>query len=193
MRRGFKAWSERTAATYRTALGLRLTDRFDPGRLVKHLGLEVWTPHDVPELDPEHIHQLTVRDSKNWSAVTLHVGESRLIIVNSAHTPARRLNSLTHELAHLILQHEPGRIDVSTEGHLFLSSFETEQEQEADWLAGTLLVPREGLRVRFRSTEDPEALARHFGVSVQLLQWRLRMTGVALQARRARRMRFARR
>ena len=146
MRRGFKAWSERAAATRREALGLRPVDRFDPYRLLKHLGLEVWTPNDVPEIPPEALHQLTVRDPESWSAVTLHVGDKPLVIVNSAHVPTRQRNSLTHELAHLMLNHGPGRIDVSTEGHLLLNSFDKEQEDEATWFAGVLLVPRRDYR-----------------------------------------------
>ena len=188
MRRGFKAWSERTAATYREALGLRLADRFDPDRLAEHLGLEIWGPEDVPELSPEKLRQLTVHDSDSWSAVTLHVGDKPLIIINSAHARTRRRSSLTHEMAHLILRHGPGRIDVSKDGHLLLNSFDREQEEEADWFAGALLVPRDGLRSVFHSTKDPGELAKHFEVSVDLLQWRLRMTGVAVQSRRARQM-----
>lgn len=191
MRRGFKAWSERTAATYRDALGLTPADRFDPYRLVEHLELEVCVPNEIPELSPEALHQLTVQDIDSWSAVTLHIGDTRLIIINSAHPPTRRRNSLSHELAHLILNHGPGRIDVSTDGHLLLNSFEKEQEDEADWFAGALLVPREGLRRLFRATQDPRELAEHFDVSVELLQWRLRMTGVAVQARRAGQMRVS--
>lgn len=65
-----------------------------------------------------------------------------------------------------------------------LSSFEGEEEEEADWLSGALLVPREGLMRMFRIRQDHGALAEHFGVSLQLLEWRLRMTGVARQAKR---------
>ena len=71
-------------------------------------------------------------------------------------------------------------------GHLLLSSFEQEQEDEADWLSGTLLVPRTGLVVAYRSVQDPRILANGFRVSVDMLNWRLRMTGVATHARRAR-------
>lgn len=188
MRRGFKAWSERAAVTRREALGLRPVDRFDPYRLLANLGLEVWRPEDVPGIPPEALHQLTVRDPESWSAVTLHVGDKPLIIVNSAHVPTRQRNSLTHELAHLILNHGPGRIDVSKEGHLLLNSFDKEQEDEATWFAGVLLVPREGLQRMFRTTQDVEELAEHFDVSHDLLRWRLRMTGVAIQSRRARQM-----
>ena len=185
MRRGFKAWCERVSEEYRTALGIRLPDSLDPEILAKHLAVSVLRPEEVAGLSNECLHQLSVLDSDSWSAVTLTVGDARAIIVNSAHAPTRQRNSLAHELAHLILEHEPGRIDVSKKGYLLLSSYEREREEEADWLSGSLLVPREGLIRAYRYTKDSQILAARFGVSTKLLQWRLRMTGILVQTRRA--------
>ena len=186
MRRGFKTWCETTAIRYRTALGLKPQDLLNPEDLASHLGIIVWRPEDVPGLSKGSLRRLTNHDSDSWSAVTIRIGDTSLTIVNSAHVPTRQRSSLSHELAHLILDHEPGRIDLSREGHLLLSSFGREQEEEADWLSGTLLVPRAGLVAVYRSTQDSRVLANHFGISIDMLNWRLRMTGVATQARRAR-------
>lgn len=185
MRRGFKSSSERIAQEHRYALGLTLDEPLDPAALALYLGLTIWRPEDVPDLSADSLSQLVDRDSDSWSAVTVHVGRDQLTIVNSAHPRTRQRSSIAHELAHLLLDHKPDRIDVSSKGFLLLSSFEREQEDEATWLAGALLVPREGLRKAYRRTEDAQHLANHFAVSVQLLNWRLRMTGVAAQARRA--------
>ena len=185
MRRGVKAWCETTAEAYRTALGLKPEDPLNPEDLAVHLGVIVWRPEDVPELAEDSLRQLTIHDRDSWSAVTIRLGVSSLTIVNSAHALTRRRSSLSHELSHLILDHEPGRIDLSPAGYLLLSSFEREQEEEAEWLSATLLVPRAGLQTTFRSTQESSTLADHFGVSVDMLNWRLRMTGVATQARRA--------
>ncbi|MYF29878.1 MAG: ImmA/IrrE family metallo-endopeptidase [Gammaproteobacteria bacterium] len=186
MRRGFKSLCERIAESKRRELGLELTQPLDPHALAAHLDVMVWKPEDVPGLKADSLSQLVQRDSDSWSAVTLRVEQAQLTIVNSAHSPTRQTSSIAHELAHLLLEHEPDRIDLSEDGHLLLSSFERDQEDEATWLAGALLVPREGLRRAFYRSKNEQLLASQFGVSVQLLQWRLRMTGVALQARRAR-------
>ena len=186
MRRGFKTWCEDLAAEYRKALRIRAEDRLNPEDLAVHLGVTVWRPEDVPQLAKKSLRQLVRNDPDSWSAVTIRLGDASVTIVNSAHRTTRQRSSLTHELSHLILDHEPGRIDLSPAGHLLLSSFEREQEAEAGWLSGTLLVPRVGLQTMFRSTADPQSLADHFDVSLEMLNWRLRMTGVALQARRAR-------
>ena len=186
MRRGFKAWCETTAERYRIALGLKPEDPLNPEHLAAHLGVIVWRPEEVPGLAESSLQQLTNHDSDSWSAVTIRIANANLTIVNSAHAPTRQRSSLCHELAHLILDHQPGRIDLSPAGHLLLSSFERDQEEEADWLSGTLLVPRASLKTAFNSTQNPQILANRFDVSVDMLNWRLRMTGVATQARRAR-------
>ena len=185
MRRGFKAQSERVAESHRRAIGLRQDEALEPERLAEHLGVVVWRPEDVPQLDSASLAQLVEEDSDSWSAVTLQHGSSRLTIVNSAHAVVRQRSSVTHELAHLILGHQPSRIDVSKEGLLVLSSFEGEEEDEADWLSAALLVPRDGLMRVYRRQRDEDCLAQHFGVSLRLLKWRLGKTGVALQAKRA--------
>ena len=186
MRRGFKTWCESTAERYRTALGLKPENPLNPENLAAHLSVVVWRPEEVPGLSESNLQQFTNHDSDSWSVVTIRVGNTNLTIVNSAHAPTRQRSSLSHEIAHLILDHEPGRIDLSPAGHLLLSSFEREQEEEADWLSGTLLVPRAGLMIAYQSTQVPGFLANWFGVSVDMLNWRLRMTGVATQVRRAR-------
>lgn len=187
MRRGFKAWCETASTKYRGALGLRQEQQLAPEDLADYLGVVVWRPEDIPGLPETALERLTVGDPSSWSAVTLQVGDSRLIIVNSAHALTRRRSSLAHELAHLILDHEPGRIDIAPKGQLLLSSFEfgREQEEEADWLAGSLLVPREGLFLKYQLIQDSRSLAAHFGVSVSMVNWRLRMTAVDKQAMRA--------
>lgn len=186
MRRGFKAECERASEKHRRSLRLALDSALDVDALASLLGVAVWKPEDVPDLDPQSLAQLVQRDSASWSAVTLQADEVRLTIVNSAHSLVRQRSSLAHELAHLLLGHTPDRIDVSAKGHLLLSSFEGEQEEEADWFSAALLVPREGLRRAFGRSTDLDWLSDRFVVSKQLLRWRLGQTGVAIQARRAR-------
>ncbi len=90
-----------------------------------------------------------------------------------------------HELAHIELRHAAARVEVSDTGLLLLSDYSDEQEQEADWLGAALLLPREGL-VKLRSAhKSMSEIATLYGVSEALCEWRLRMTGVDVQMRRA--------
>jgi len=96
-----------------------------------------------------------------------------------------------HEIAHVELRHVPNRVEVSkATGLLLLSDYSDEQELEADWYGGTLLLPRNVLsyyRARRRTASEIAAL---FGVSEALCEWRLRMTGVEIQLQRVRNMRY---
>lgn len=188
MRRGFKKWCETTAERYRADLGVKPEDPLDPKILATRLGVTVWQPEEIPGLAESSLDRLINQDSASWSAVSIRIGNNYLAIINSAHAPTRKRSSLCHELAHVILDHKPGRIDLSAQGHLLLNSYDQEQEEEADWLSGTFLVPRTGLMRMYRSNHNLNKLANHFGVSLDMLNWRLRMTGVATQARRARKL-----
>ena len=189
MRRGFKSWCERTSGDYRSQLGLDLADALEPRELADHIGVLVWTPLDVPGLSTHSIEQLTAIDPSSWSAVTVAAGGHNLIIVNSAHAPTRQRSSLAHELAHVVLNHRPAEARVSEEGFLFRDHYDTEQEEEADWLGGALLLPRDGLLSVYRRYSSSEVIGQHFGVSTKFVDWRLRMTGILLQATRAGRWR----
>ena len=181
MRRGFKSWCERCAQEQRALIGLDTYGPLEPKDLAQEMGVMVWRPDEIAGLPTKYLDQLLLKDPDNWSAVTIAVGEKVVSIINSSHPPTRGRNSLAHELAHLILEHKPGRVDLSDKGHLLLSSYPKEQEEEADWLAGTLLVPRDGLIRAHRKYNDVSAIAGHFGVSADLINWRIRMTGVARQ------------
>ena len=185
MRRGFKSWCEKTAAEYRAQLGLARDAPLDPHDLADYLDVLVWTPRDVPGLSDQGIEQLTEVDPGSWSAATIAPNGQHLVILNSAHADTRQRNSLAHELAHIILNHRPLRTATSDEGFLFSDRYDAAQEEEADWLAGTLLLPREGLLTVFRRTRSSAVIARKFGVSTKLVDWRLRMTGILVQVRRA--------
>ena len=189
MRRGFKAWCERTSADYRNDLGVPLEARLEPRRLAERLGVQVVVPEDIPTLSAGALRQLTVEDAGSWSAVTLGHGSRPLIVLNSAQSLARQANSLAHELAHLILNHRMDQTVLSAEGFLLRETWNKEQEEEAAWLGATLLVPRAGLLTAYRAKRGLQSLAEHFGVSQDLIRWRLSTTGVRRQTSR-RRMRF---
>lgn len=189
MRRGFKAWCERASQEYRGALGVPLADRLDPHRLADLLDVRVTTPEEIPGVSQPVVHQLTRVDRDSWSAVTISHNGKRLVILNSGQSRARQTSSLAHELAHIVLNHTTDRAVLSDEGFLFRGSYDAVQEEEANWLAGCLLVPRDGLLVASRRRADQSYLATRFGVSRDMIAWRLRMTGVSRQLRRETRLR----
>lgn len=186
MRRGFKSESEERAQHARAALGLSELDRLCPFEYAKHLGIPVVFPKDI-KLPQEDFCQLTVTDPDSWSGLTMKKGESAFIVLNSAHPRTRQVSTLMHEISHLSLRHVPARIDVSDNGLLLLSEYDSEQEEEADWLGATLLLPRALLLAARIRGETVEAIAKANGVSTVLCNWRLRKTAVDVQLRARRR------
>jgi Zn-dependent peptidase ImmA (M78 family) len=159
-------------------MGVSLEGALPYGKLADEFGVVVWTPGDVPGLDDATVRQLLVTDAGSWSAVTVHLDSRHVVVVNTAQDKRRIPNNVVHELAHVILGHAAARVDISEDGHLWLSTYGSDQEKEADWLAASLLLPREGLLSCFSRCRDIEATAAQFQVSLELVRWRLNATGV---------------
>lgn len=186
MRRGFKARAERLSLRFRDDCGLSARDPLNPRIFLKKCGYTVWEPKDIPGIDPAHVQQLTVHDPDSWSGVTIREAGLIAIIVNPSHALTRQANTLMHEWAHIELRHKPNRVDRSENGLLLLSDYPSEVEDEANWLAGTMLVPREGLLFHCGQGLGAQQVAGHYGVSTQLVNWRMGATGVTRQLKAAR-------
>ena len=149
------------------------------------MGVLVVYIEQIPNLAPGTLEQLTRHDSDSWSAVTVCWNNQYLIVMNSSHAAGRQASPLMHELAHLIIGHKPARLDVTPDGLMILSSYDKNNEEEANWLAAALLLPREALlHIRRRGMTNEEA-ANTFGCSVQMFTFRINTTGVDVQLRRA--------
>lgn len=184
--RGFKTWCETCALLQRRRLKLLPTDPLDPTRLAEVLGVAIYSAADVPGLDAATMAVLR-RDSGSWSAVTISNGVQHVIIVNPWHSKGRTSSDTMHELAHVLRGHTPARVDIAEDGSLILNTYDRAQEDEANWLAGSLLLPREALvHIKLRRMDAADATA-HYGVSRDLLNYRLQVTGVEVQFRRAHR------
>jgi hypothetical protein len=180
LRRGFKAQAERLAASARAVLGLDECAPLSPYAYAAHLGILVWQPEDLG-LDPHDLAQLTVHDPDSWSGVSVRVEDRVGVILNTAHPSTRRTNTLMHEIAHVQLRHAPSHVQMTDDGLLLVSEYPKDLEEEADWLAGALLLPRAALVLHRGRGSAVYEIAGHFGVSDQLCNWRLRMTGVDRQ------------
>jgi Zn-dependent peptidase ImmA (M78 family) len=182
--RGFKAWCEKYSVETRKAIGLAPHSPLDTLKFAGHLGVRIWTPHDVPGLSDETLAVLLRNDGKTpscWSAVTLVVQDKLVVILNSSHSPARQASDLTHELAHHIRGHEAREVDVTEDGLMLLKDYDKQQEEEADWLSGCLLLPRDALLAIKRHRLDDSDAANEYGVSKKMLGYRMSMSGVNRQ------------
>lgn len=175
LQRGFKAGAERTSGEYRQRIGLTVHDRLDPFALAEHLKVEVLPLDRAGELGlrPEFMAVLKASESR-FLAVTVCFGDLRFIVYNSSHSSARTANTLTHELSHIICKHPPG----SPLGIGGCRQWDDRYEDEANCLAGALLIPRDGLFQILRRDGSFAHGAEHYGVSTQLFSQRAHITGV---------------
>lgn len=186
MRHGFKANAERTAASIRAELGLQIDSPLCPWQLADHFGVCVFLPTEL-QIPLQDLHQLTKVDPDSWSGLTVRAGGMSAVVLNSSHPRTRQRNTLMHELAHIYLDHVGSRVDVTEDGILLVSDFSAEQEDEANWLAGALLAPREALLTAKTAGKSAQQICKEFGISPELCAWRLRMTGVDAQLHHRRR------
>jgi hypothetical protein len=191
LRRGFKADAERLALELRRELRLNVYDRLEPRTLAEHFGLPVVALQELQAwgASPASIrHFIHGNGRGDFSAATVFCGRARIILANPAHSQGRRANSIVHEVSHVALEHEPSTA-LAFGG---CRRWDARAEEEADWLAATLLVPREAALRVVRQGIDTATAAEHFGVSVRLLEWRLNHTGARTQVAREQGVRTAR-
>jgi len=184
-RRGFKTWAEEISVRVRRKLMLVPTSPLDPFKLAELLSIPVLNPDDLPGLPVECGRRLINDHSENWSAITVANGKHHLIVINPEHAPTRKNSDLAHELAHVILGHEPSMMFASPGSQIALRTHNKVQEDEANWLASCLLLPRDALlSIRRRRLTDEEA-CEEYGVSPAMLRFRVNTSGVDIQLRRA--------
>lgn len=187
LKRGFKAQSERRSVEIRKKFGLQPDAPLSARKVAAAYHILVWTEADIAGVSKDDLVQLTVTDPDSWSAFTMRVGEKHLIVVNSRQSEPRQNSVIMHELSHILLGHELTSAGLTADGHFVPTSYDQDQEDEADWLAGTLLLPRPALlKIRRLGLTDHQAQAS-FQVSEQMLTWRIRMTGVDYQLSNSRR------
>ncbi len=186
--RGFKSWAERTSTNLRHELGLFPHDRLDVFELARFLDVAVRTPGDIPGLPVEVLNQLAEKDPFGWHAVSLVLRDGQtLLIYNPRKSVGRKASDIAHELAHIILEHKPSTVILSQDGSIAMRTYDQKQEDESNWLAWSLLLPREALVRARRLGMNNVDIANLYSVSTQLVDYRLSVTGVSVQLSRIRR------
>jgi Zn-dependent peptidase ImmA (M78 family) len=178
LRRGFKSDAEEISREIREELCVGMGERLNCQVLADHLGIPVApvTALEKHGASRKAIASLLEADS-GFSAFTVCCGSRVSIFYNPRHPAGRHANSLAHELAHVLLEHH-AHPALGDDGYRI---WKPQQEAEADWLAGALLVPREGALLVLSQGLNALGAAAHFGVSVQLFSWRANQTGVIRQ------------
>jgi len=159
------------------------SQRLDVDKLAAHLGVEVRSADEL--VDRAELEKLDDLQPRCFSAATFDLPDGRKIAVTNpvGTTDARRDSDLAHELAHIALRHEL-RTAERIGGYTFFNC-DPGQEEEANWLAGCLLLPRPLLLAEARLGRTVEEIAERHRVSIPMARFRLNTSGVYFQVNRA--------
>lgn len=183
LRYGFQTEAEKLALEIRRKARVAIDEPVDVIAVARRYGASVVALQELHGngARPESIRHFLRVEPDAFSALTVVENDKAMIIYNEAHTSGRIANSVAHETSHIALKHK--RVSGFVVG---CRSWDANEEGEANWLGGCILVPRDSAAwVVARSMSVTDA-ADHFGVSEQLMRMRINMTGVAKIAARRR-------
>ncbi len=185
--RGFKNKCENLSSEIRKKLNLEKSDPLLPEALAEYLGVYLLKPTDIEYLSEQSRLQLLSKDKNSWSAITISYLGVDIIAYNPTHSPWRYSSDIMHELSHIILAHKPSQIVIlSLDSQIALRDYNQDLEEEATWLSGCLLLPREVLLSIRRSGISNKRACYEYGVSMHLLNFRMNKTGVNYQIKAVR-------
>ena len=183
MERGFKTRCEEMSRSLRAEIGLDAAAPLLPDQLASYLDVAVWSVTRLG-LRENDLDQLIHKDPDAWSAITVSASGREAIIVNPNHRGGRYSSDVMHELAHLLLGHQPSTMFFAADGDMALRGYDRSAEEEANWLAAALLLPREALVSARRRRIPVQEICERYGVSRQMLTFRTSVTGIDRQFRR---------
>lgn len=166
----------------RADLGLNPLDPLDPYDLAEAHGIPVYRLADCVDhgLPPEVFGHFAEQHTGSWSAMLVPLGSARIIVENEKHASVRRRSNIAHELGHHLLEHQFDQV-VLGEDHKRV--FDEQQEKQAMYMAGELLIPlKAAARMAFDGWSNARVAAR-YGVSEQFAQ--MQMKGQRVRAKRA--------
>lgn len=176
--RGFKAAADRIAVGLRRQMRLSDRDPIDVDALAARLGIRVVPLSSFADDCHGAVEQLVNLDVSAFSASLLRIGSARVVLVNDGHSLGRRNSNVAHEIAHALLGHPPQPFD-----HTNGRDFNQGVEAEATLLAGHILISNAAALYVVRSGREADA-CDEYGVSDQLLQWRLNASGARVRQKR---------
>jgi hypothetical protein len=169
---------ERIAIKIREFAGAPLEERLDPWQLAGALRLRVLTLEQIEGISPE------VRDvllgGGGWSggaSPPLPDG-TRLVFLNPTHSAERQAATLMEEISHVVLGHTPSRIHgvkISEDERARFRDFNAAQEEAAYGVGSAALVPYFPLQRAIQFGVQSDAVASHYGVSRQLVEYRIKV------------------
>ncbi|HZB44782.1 MAG TPA: ImmA/IrrE family metallo-endopeptidase [Pyrinomonadaceae bacterium] len=187
--------TERLPPTYKgrqyeiRAMGLREfaglrrdEERLDPFELAYYAKLMVIDFDQIEGLSGETKEHLLGVGTNDWSGGTASrplPNGWRLVILNPKHGKARNNATLMEEVCHVFLGHKANRLSIvaqNKQGKTVARDYNEADEEAAYAVGAAALVPFAGLRALMKRGLTSIEIARHFNVSRELVEYRLKVS-----------------
>lgn len=180
--RGFKAEAERIAESCRQSINLSKFSPLDAFSLANHLNIEVFSVDEIFSDKLGHPHYPVMSDPSKFSAMWLpNQDGNKIIIHNTNHSKYRQQSNLMHEISHIIRKHEIPDDEAKLCAKFGMHYYNALHEQEAKYLGGCLQITRPGLQWAVKNNLSVEAISKYFNASIEMVNYRLGITGVRKQ------------
>jgi Zn-dependent peptidase ImmA (M78 family) len=163
--------------------GLRRDDEaLDPFALAHYAKLLVVNFDQIEGLSEEAREHLLGVGVNSWSGGTCSRALPngwRLVILNPRHGQARNNATLMEEVCHVFLGHKANRLSIvaqNKQGKTVARDYNEADEEAAYSVGAAALVPFAGLRKLARAGKSSTEIARHFNVSRELVEYRLKVS-----------------
>lgn len=172
MQRGFKTQAKKLALELRGEIGLTPHMALDPYALAAEYGVPVYRLSEL-KISDGALRHCGIDNPRVFSGALVDHGRGLAIIGDDFHSVPRRRSTLSHELAHVVLEH-PHDLSLTYDRKCGAGA---DHEAEADWLAAELLIPSEAaFRLAWADAAD-QFVSDRFGVSLVYAQWRMNHSG----------------
>ena len=154
----------------------------DPFRLAVFANLFVLDFEQIQGLSEKSRQHLLGTASESWSggATSRSLPDGRkIVILNPTHGRLRTNATLMEEISHVFLGHQPNRLHVITEderGRTSSRDYRKADEEAAYGTGAAALVPYSSLRRSLLKGQTAAQIAKHFRVSRELVEYRLKVT-----------------
>ena len=162
--------------------GLRRDDEpLDPFELAYFAKLMVISFEEIQGLSEETREHLLGAGTNDWSGGTSSRALPngwRLVILNPKHGRARNNATLMEEVCHVFLGHKANRLSIvaqNRQGKTVARDYNEADEEAAYAVGAAALVPYAGLSQLMRRGKTSIEMARHFNVSRELVEYRLKV------------------
>lgn len=189
---------ELRAQGLRAFAGLRRDDEpLDPFDLARYAKIYVVNFDEIAGLSKETREHLLGAGSNLWSGGTCAQrlpNGWRLVILNPKHGQARNNATLMEEVCHVFLGHKANRLSIvatNKAGQTVARDYNEADEEAAYAIGAAALVPYSGLQRFVFAGKSALEIARHFDVSRDMIQYRMKVSRLWADYRRRHMEEFA--